>query len=63
MGRPQDAIMCYQRATQLRPDYAIAYGKPYYQNYVMNLGRLRGNGLMPAYSGCVLHCMLHPKCV
>jgi hypothetical protein len=24
---PQDAIMCYQRALQARPDYAMAYGE------------------------------------
>jgi hypothetical protein len=27
LGRPQEAIVCYQRSIQLRPDYAIAYGK------------------------------------
>jgi protein O-GlcNAc transferase len=25
LGMPQDAIMCYQRALQARPDYAMAY--------------------------------------
>lgn len=24
---PQEAILCYQRALQIRPDYAMAYGK------------------------------------
>jgi len=27
LGMPQDAIMCYQRALQARPDYAMAYGE------------------------------------
>jgi hypothetical protein len=27
IGRPQEAILCYQKAIQIRPDYAIAYGK------------------------------------
>lgn len=27
LGRPQDAIMSYQKAIQIRPDYAIAYGE------------------------------------
>jgi hypothetical protein len=26
LGRPQEAILCYQRSIQLRPDFAIAYG-------------------------------------
>jgi protein O-GlcNAc transferase len=26
LGRPQEAILCYQRSIRLRPDYAIAYG-------------------------------------
>ena len=40
MGRPQEAIMCYQRAIQLRPDYAIAYGNlpsVYYEQGQMDL--------------------------
>lgn len=27
LGMPQEAIVCYQRAIQMRPNYAIAYGK------------------------------------
>ena len=27
IGRPEEAILCYQKAIQIRPDYAIAYGK------------------------------------
>lgn len=27
LGMPQEAIMCYQRALLVRPDYAMAFGK------------------------------------
>lgn len=27
LGMPQEAIVCYQRALQVRPDYAMAYGE------------------------------------
>lgn len=27
LGMPQEAIVCYQRALQVRPDYAMAFGE------------------------------------
>lgn len=27
LGLPQEAIVCYQRAVQTRPNYAIAFGE------------------------------------
>lgn len=27
LAMPQEAIMCYQRALQVRPDYAMAFGE------------------------------------
>lgn len=27
LGMPKEAIVCYERALQVRPDYAMAYGE------------------------------------
>ncbi|CAN1233806.1 Probable UDP-N-acetylglucosamine--peptide N-acetylglucosaminyltransferase SEC, partial [Linum perenne] len=43
LGRPQDAIACYQRAIQSRPNYAIAYGNlasTYYERGQLDLAIL-----------------------
>lgn len=36
LGMPQEAILCYQRALQSRPDYAMAFGKCFVKDLKLN---------------------------
>lgn len=38
---PQDAILCYQRALQTKPDYAMAFGELSFCNFSLYTHFLR----------------------